>query len=78
MLVMNGGMKQSDHFCFPLHRKSQQKSFVVITSVFEITYMTQRERERERESRGIVFGRVDSRYCAHHVHTGTKCDCLTG
>lgn len=45
--VMNRGMKQSDHFCFPLHRKSQMKSFVVITSVFEIIFMTHTERERD-------------------------------
>lgn len=49
MPVMNSGMKQSNHFCFPLHRKSQQNSFVVITSVFEITYMTHCKRDGIRE-----------------------------
>lgn len=40
MLVITGGMKQSDHFCFPLHRKSHQNGSVVTTSVFYITCMT--------------------------------------
>lgn len=55
MLLIISGMKQRDHFCFPLHRKSQQTSFVVITSVFEITYMTRWQGERER---GAVSGAV--------------------
>lgn len=41
--VMNSGMKQSGHFCFPLRRKRlKTQRIVVIASAFDNTYGTRR------------------------------------